>query len=127
MPASKAKPRTATLKKKAPKKATKSTKPHVAPKTSWSKDAPKRGAEREELAHGCGERCFLMPSQRKFPICSRCGSGGVCSCAPSCAGLRAAMIRSAQWGYDGVHTKAKRMYAKQGCSAAAAKHKQRSR
>lgn len=82
--------------------------------TYWSQIAPKRGHDREKLISGCGSRCFLMPRERKFPICRRCGELS-CTCRPDCSGLRAAIIRSAQWGYPGVNREAKRLFDANGC------------
>jgi hypothetical protein len=80
----------------------------------WSEIAPKRVAEREKLVSGCGGRCFLMPRERKFPVCKRC-SGDSCSCKAECSGLRAAIIRSAQWHYPEVNRRARQMFDEQGC------------
>lgn len=80
----------------------------------WSTVAPRKGLDRERLMKGCGGRCFLMPKEKKFPICRRC-DGRSCSCKPECSALRAARIRAAQWGYPEVYRRAKQMFDEQGC------------
>jgi hypothetical protein len=53
----------------------------------------------------------LMPKEKKFPICPACRSEN-CVCAPTCAGVTAAYVRSRQWKYPGVAKKAKSLQKK---------------
>lgn len=66
----------------------------------WAAMAPQRGKERNELLGKCGERCFLLPEQKKFPVCSalRVGEG----CKINCKGLLSAKIRARQYKYSKV-------------------------
>jgi len=57
----------------------------------WHKDAP-RGAARTQMAGNCGSACFLLPEEKKFPICAKC-NGTSCSCYPDCRALKAAEQR----------------------------------
>lgn len=88
----------------------------------WSEKAPKKGKQREQLAKSCGGKCFLMPEKRKFPVCARC-NGSVCTCKPSCEGLKAARIRAAQYHYTQVKERADKLLAEHGCSQAKKKKK----
>ena len=81
----------------------------------WSEHAPKKGKQREQLAKSCGKKCFLLRNQKKFPVCPRC-NGNVCTCKPSCEGLRAARIRAAQWHYKQVKETAEKLLKESGCS-----------
>lgn len=92
----------------------------------WGMIAPHRGYDREKLIRGCGRRCFLLPDQRKFPICRRCQSDR-CNCRPECSALRAARIRAAQWGYQDVYRRAKQMFEDQGCVWTASRGHRRDR
>lgn len=75
----------------------------------WAKMAPKQGKERASMLKRCGSKCFLLPSKKKFPICTPS------SCRVNCKGLAAAKIRASQWGYDNVRAKAQRKGVKAGC------------
>jgi hypothetical protein len=55
----------------------------------WSQMKPKRGAEREALIKKCGDACFLIPQERKYPICSKDKK-----CQPSCNSILSAMNRA---------------------------------
>lgn len=64
----------------------------VIDRWTWERDKPKIPSEREELYQKYGERCFLDPERRAFPICVKVGlpdEGKI-----SCDGLRAAYIRA---------------------------------
>lgn len=76
----------------------------------WTKIAPKQGKERTSMLRKCGSKCFLLPSEKKFPICT---PG---SCRVNCKGLAAAKIRASQWGYNNVRSKAQHKGVKAGCS-----------
>ena len=89
---------------------------------SWGRRAPKRGKAREKLYKECGRKCFLLPSERKFPVCPSCRNSR-CTCKPDCKGLIAAIIRGNQHGYPNVVRRAKRMYKKHGCSTKKKKKK----
>ncbi len=79
----------------------------------WSLRAPKTVAEREEVYDKCGAKCFLIPKERKFPVCER----GTKTCKADCGGLISAKIRARQWGYwPLVGDKMERLYKTSGCS-----------
>jgi hypothetical protein len=75
------------------------------PSEGWRKSSPKLISQRRKLMRRCGSRCFMMPSQLKFPVCSKKND-----CRISCAGLASAMIRSGQYKYPGVEKRAKKMF-----------------
>jgi len=94
----------------------------------WDAISPRTGEERQTVRSNCGRKCFLMPAQMKFPICRSCGRSH-CSCAPDCSALKAAVIRSGQWGYQGVHRRARKMFDDLGCAwtAASSKNKKKTK
>ena len=76
-------------------------------KTSgWREASPKRGKEREELKKKCGNSCFLLPSQNKFPICRPD------SCIPDCRGILSAKIRARQYKYENIANIAQKLQNK---------------
>lgn len=73
----------------------------------WSGRAPTRGKERHQLKAECGDKCFLLPEEEKFPICpSPRVTGGKSKCEIDCSGVQSALIRAAQWKYLDVEAKA---------------------
>ena len=73
----------------------------------WDARAPIKGKERQQLQAECGDKCFLLPSVQKFPICaSPRMNGGQSKCEIDCGGVQSALIRARQWGYDEVAQKA---------------------
>jgi hypothetical protein len=73
----------------------------------WSGRAPTRGRERHQLKAECGNKCFLLPEEEKFPICpSPRVTGGKSKCELDCGGIQSAKIRAAQWKYLDVEAKA---------------------
>ena len=73
----------------------------------WAAMSPQRGRERNELLSTCGERCFLLPKEKKFPVCSalRVGEG----CKFNCKGILSAKIRARQYKYNDVATLAEEL------------------
>lgn len=51
----------------------------------WTVRKPHTQAERRALMQACGEDCFLIPDDLKYPVCAR----EDLSCAPDCDGIRA--------------------------------------
>jgi hypothetical protein len=78
------------------------------PARGWKKLKPNKTSERKSMLSRCGKKCFLLPSQLKFPICSKG------SCKINCKGLVAAKNRAAQWKYSSVLKKASKMIDKRG-------------
>ena len=72
----------------------------------WREASPKRGKEREELKKKCGEKCFLLPQQNKFPICRPD------SCVPDCRGILSAKIRARQYNYENIAIMAQQLQNK---------------
>lgn len=70
----------------------------------WGSVAPKRGVERNELYKKCGDKCFLMPETKNFPICRKLSASSN-RCEIDCTGIAAAKIRSHQWKYRQVGNK----------------------
>jgi hypothetical protein len=66
---------------------------------SWKTTSPKNSIERKRMIDKCGQKCFLLPNQLKFPICND-------DCSYSCSGLVAAKVRAGQYKYDDVYRKA---------------------
>ena len=76
----------------------------------WSARSPTRGKERHQLKAECGDKCFLLPDEEKFPICASPRiTGGTSTCEIDCGGVASAYIRARQWGYDDVADKAKKI------------------
>ena len=101
------------------------------PSKGWAKDAPRGKRERRRLLRECGERCFLVPSDLKFPVCRRIGRSrrkrrsfhgkssrrqSKRSCRPDCRGILAAKVRARQWKYSKVARKADNLALSQDCS-----------
>jgi hypothetical protein len=49
---------------------------------------PTRKADRQTVYDQCGEKCFLIPEEKKYPVCA--GKSGNPSCDFDCDGVRAA-------------------------------------
>ncbi|MFW6281562.1 MAG: hypothetical protein ACOC1O_02050 [bacterium] len=64
---------------------------------------------REEMYEKYGEKAFLMPDERKFPVVHP-DTGEY-----NCKLIYAARIRAAQHGYEEVEEKAIELYNEQGC------------
>ena len=77
----------------------------------WKKEAPKLLSQRRKLSKRCGNKCFLMPKELKFPICPYKSKG----CKISCKGLLSAKIRSRQFRYEKVSKRATAMMKKMKC------------
>jgi hypothetical protein len=77
--------------------------------SSWSKHSPKNTSERKELMKKCDKKCFLKPTEMKFPVCRK-------DCSVDCEGLVAARIRARQLSYPEVDKKVSQYYKKHGCS-----------
>ena len=67
----------------------------------WSALAPQRGKERNELMKKCGEKCFLIPKEKKFPVCAATRVKGL-ECKYDCRGIASAKIRAKQYKYPEV-------------------------
>jgi len=88
----------------------KSRKSHNSRKSGlWSRLSPKRGSDRHKMKKKCGKKCFLLPSEEKFPICSRG------SCRTNCNGLLAAYKRASQYKYSRVKSRAKSLAKRNRC------------
>lgn len=72
-------------------------------------------SSRRALKSKCGSRCFLIPKELKFPICTSR------SCKVSCKGLVSAKVRAAQWKYKDAYKKASRMLERKKCTKASRK------
>jgi hypothetical protein len=80
---------------------------------NWSIRSPRTVEEREYVYKKCGSKCFLIPSERKFPVCEK----NTTTCVPDCGGLISAKIRARQWGYwPLVENKMERLYKNLPCS-----------
>ena len=74
----------------------------------WAARSPTRGRERHQLKKECGNECFLLPDQEKFPVCqSPRMTKGVSDCRIDCGAAQSALIRARQYKYDDVAEKAK--------------------
>lgn len=79
----------------------------------WNLRAPRTVPEREAVFERCGSKCFLIPEERKFPVCER----ETRTCKADCGGLLSAKIRARQWGYwPLVGKKVEQLYKESGCS-----------
>ena len=61
-------------------------------------------SQRVDLSKKC-PRCFLIPSEMKFPICDK-------NCEIDCAGVHAAYVRAREWKYSDVAAKAEKILEK---------------
>ena len=80
----------------------------------WRATAPQKGKERHELKRKCGDKCFLLPGEEKFPVCPslRYTNG---KCQVDCRGVTAALVRARQYGYPEVAKKAVKLEKKYKC------------
>jgi len=87
----------------------------------WKSRSPLRGRERHQLKAECGDKCFLLPEEEKFPICpSPRITGGKSSCEIDCGGVQAAFNRAKQWKYPEIAKKAEKLLEK--CDKEGLKH-----
>ncbi len=77
----------------------------------WKARSPTRGTERHELHEECGDKCFLLPDEEKFPICASLRFGEENKCKVDCGGINSALNRAKQYGYEDVAEKAKFLLA----------------
>jgi len=63
----------------------------AVPWRGWAKVSPK-GRARTVMKKRCGNRCFLVPKKKSFPICSKG------TCRVNKKGVYAAYVRAKQWG-----------------------------
>jgi hypothetical protein len=73
-----------------------------SPSKGWSKMAPKKGKERNNMLKKCGSKCFLDPKNKKYPICAKG------SCKVNKKGLHAAYSRSREWHHEKIASKARK-------------------
>ena len=66
-------------------------------------------SDRKLIKQKCGNKCFLLPTNLKFPVCNT-------NCKYNCNGLLAAKIRGYQWNYPDVVEKSKKLMKKNKCS-----------
>jgi len=76
---------------------------------SWKNKSPRRGVERQQMKQRCGDKCFLLPDQLKFPICND-------NCTYNCSGIVAAKVRAAQFKYDDVYRRADELLKELKCT-----------
>ena len=79
--------------------------------TSWKDKAPMKKSERQTVRKTCGESCFLLPDELKFPVCNK----KVPPCEYNCKGLKAASSAAARLHYPKVLQQSKRRTEKHGC------------
>ena len=93
--------------RKSPRKSTRKSNRKSSRRASATRGwkAPKTLSARRAMKAKCGSRCFLMPKELKFPICTR-------DCKVSSRGVVSANVRAAQWKYPKVEAKASRMIKK---------------
>ena len=77
-----------------------------SPSNGWSKMAPKKGKDRNDMLKKCGSKCFLDPKNKKYPICAKG------SCKVNKKGLHAAYSRSREWRHEKIASKAKKKLSK---------------
>jgi hypothetical protein len=83
----------------------------------WRASMPSKGRERHELKEKCGDKCFLLPGEEKFPICpSPRLTQGQSPCQIDCRGLVAAKARAREYKYEDVASKAEELLKE--CEAA---------
>ena len=75
---------------------------------SWGEKKPQKIKERNELLDKCGKVCFLIPEEKKFPICNKLTSEKS-PCEYNCKGLKAASSRAGEWKYKNVLENSKKL------------------
>ena len=78
--------------------------------TLWGTVKPETVGQRRMVLADCGESCFLIPKDMKFPICKKTKP-----CEYSCRGLKGAKARAAEWKYGKVLQRAKELSERFGC------------
>jgi len=76
----------------------------------WGNKKPSSVGQRRKLLENCGESCFLIPSDLKFPICN-----AEMPCTYNCRGLKGAASRAGEWKYSKVLEKAKQLLTEYDC------------
>jgi len=76
---------------------------------SWKSQSPRKGVERQKMKQKCGDKCFLLPEQLKFPICND-------DCTYNCSGIVAAKVRAAQFKYEEVYRMADQLLNELKCT-----------
>lgn len=74
-----------------------------SPTRGWKKVSPKSGSQRRAMLKKCGKKCFLSPSNLKFPICRS-------NCVQDCRAIAAAKSRASQYKYAKVAARASVLY-----------------
>lgn len=69
--------------------------------------SPQQGRERAELLAKCGNKAFLIPSEKKFPVMAALRVNG--NCDYSCEGLASSKVRACQYGYTKEADKAQKL------------------
>ena len=77
----------------------------------WGTKKPEKKGQRLRVMEECGQSCFLIPKQLKFPICNKEAP----PCEYNCKGLKAASSRAGEWKYTRVLQKSKELTSKLGC------------
>jgi len=80
------------------------------PLVSWKQKKPSSVSERRRVLQKCGSSCFLLPKQKKFPICNK-----QLPCTYNCRGLKASSARAGQWKYLDVLKRSKALTKELGC------------
>lgn len=80
---------------------------------SWGQKKPHTVGERRQVMEKFGPDCFLIPSQKKFPICNKTSV----SSKPTynCKGLKAASSRAGEWKYKNVLKTSKKLTKELDC------------
>ena len=79
----------------------------------WGTKKPSSRGQRKTLLEKCGDSCFLIPQELKFPICNKYELDN--SCTYNCRGIKGAASRAGEWKYKDVLSKAKELSAKYNC------------
>ena len=77
---------------------------------AWGTKKPTSVGQRNTLLENCGDSCFLIPQQKKFPICNK-----TLPCTYNCRGIKGASSRAGEWKYNAVLSKSKELSTKFGC------------
>jgi len=73
----------------------------------WDLASPQRGTERSTLLKTCGERAFLLPEEKKFPVMPALRVSN--KCEYSCQGIQSAKQRACAYNYLDVAEKAQKL------------------
>lgn len=78
-----------------------------SPTRGWQAESVQTTTERKELLEHCGEKAYLLPKEKKFPVMPALRVSK--DCQYSCEGISSSKNRACQYGYLDVAEKAQKL------------------